>query len=153
MQEKYQNNPFDYWKKNITTPAYCISTIPFVRNLAEFAGYKDEFLKLTSLLHIKNDTDTLTLDELCTIYKKILADKQNLVLNPPARLVINVIIEEAESVLNQQEEAVELEGKIVLSIAIRLLAERHMIKVINNAEFVDGIKKIRQLNFFRNIKS
>lgn len=152
MQEKYQNNPFDYWKKNITTPAYCISTIPFVRNLAEFCGYKDEFLKLTSLLHIKNDTDTLTLDELCTIYKKILADKQNLVLNPPAKLVINVIIEEAESVLNQQEEAVELEGKIVLSIAIRLLAERHMIKVINNAEFVDGIKKNQTIKLLQEYK-
>ena len=120
--------------------------------MAEFCGYKDEFLKLTSLLHIKNDTDTLTLEELCAIYKKILADKQNLVLNPPAKLVINVISEEAESVLNQQEEAVELEGKIVLSIAIRLLAERHMIKVINNAEFVDGIKKNQTIKLLQEYK-
>ncbi|OAX87997.1 hypothetical protein A7D16_13475 [Xanthomonas nasturtii] len=152
VQEKYQNNPFDYWKRNITTPAYCISAIPFVRNLAEFCGHKDEFLKLTSLLHVKGDTDTLTLDELCSIYKKILADKQQLTLTPPAKFVIDVIHEEAESVLNQQEEAIELEGKIVLSIAIRLLAERHMIRTINNAVFIEAIKKNQTIELLQEYK-
>ncbi|UXA55098.1 hypothetical protein M0D45_10660 [Xanthomonas prunicola] len=152
VQEKYQNNPFDYWKNNITTPAYCISAIPFVRNLAEFCGHKDEFLKLTSLLHVKDDTDTLTLDELCAIYKKILADKQQLALTPPAKFVIDVIHEEAESVLNQQEEAIELEGKIVLSIAIRLLAERHMIRTINNAVFIKAIKKNQTIKLLQEYK-
>ncbi|MCC8616570.1 hypothetical protein [Xanthomonas vesicatoria] len=152
VQEKYQNNPFDYWKKNITTPAYCISAIPFVRNLAEFCGHKDEFLKLTSLLHVKEDTDTLTLDELCAIYKKILADKQQLTLTPPAKLVIDVIHEEAELVFNQQEEAIELEGKIVLSIAIRLLAERHMIRTINNAVFIEAVKKNQTIKLLQEYK-
>lgn len=139
VKEKYQKNPFNHWKNNLNTPSFCICAIPFVRNLAEYCGLDAEFLKLTSLLHIKADTDTLNLDELCMIYKKLLADKQQLALTPPAKLVIDVINEEAESVFAAQEETVELEGKIVLSIAIRLLAERHMIRAINDAAFVNAI--------------
>lgn len=152
IQEKYQKNPFNHWKDNLTTPAFCISAIPFVRNLAEYCGLDAEFLKLTSLLHVKGDTDTMTLDELCTIYKRILADKQQLALNPQAKLVINLINEEAESVFNAQEEAVELEGKIVLSIAIRLLAERHMIKTINNAAFVGTLTENQTIKLLQEYK-
>ncbi|RCS59750.1 hypothetical protein [Parvibium lacunae] len=152
IQEKYQKNPFGHWKDNLTTPSFCISAIPFVRNLAEYCGLKAECLKLTSLLHVKGDTDTMTLDELCTIYKKILADKQQLSLNPKTKLVIDLINEEAESVFNAQEEAVELEGKIVLSIAIRLVAERHMIKTINNAAFVGPIEENQTIKLLQEYK-
>lgn len=152
VQEKYQKNPFNHWKDRLTTPVFCISAIPFVRNLAEYCGLEAEFLKLTSLLHVKGDTDTMTLDELCTIYKKLLADKQQLVLNPQAKLVIDMIDEEAESVFNAEEEAVELEGKIVLSIAIRLIAERHMIKTINDAAFVREIKENQTIKLLQEYK-
>ncbi|WP_322038036.1 hypothetical protein [Burkholderia cenocepacia] len=152
VQEKYQKNPFNHWKDNLTTPAFCISAIPFVRNLAEYCGLDAEFLKLTSLLHVKADTDAMTLDELCTIYKKILADRQQLALAPQAKLVIDLINEEAEVVFNAQEEAVELEGKIVLSIAIRLLAERHMIKAINNSAFVGAITENQTIKLLQEYK-
>ena len=152
VKEKYQKNPFNHWKDNLNTPSFCISAIPFVRNLAEYCGLDAEFLKLTSLLHVKSDTDTLTLDELCTIYKKLLADKQQLALTPPGKLVIDVINEEAESVFNQQEEAVELEGKIVLSIAIRLLAEWHMIRTINDAAFVASITENQTIKLLQEYK-
>ena len=152
VQEKYQKNPFNHWKANLTTPAFCISAIPFVRNLAEYCGLEAEFLKLTSLLHVKADTDTMTLDQLCTIYKKLLADKQQLILNPQAKLVIDLINEEAEAVFAAQEEAVELEGKIVLSIAIRLLAERHMIRTINNAAFVGAITENQTIKLLQEYK-
>lgn len=152
IQEKYQKNPFNHWKDNLTTPAFCISAIPFVRNLAEYCGLDAEFLKLTSLLHVKADTDTMTLDELCTIYKKILADRQQLALIPQAKLVVDLINEEAEVVFNAQEEAVELEGKIVLSIAIRILAERHMIKTINNAAFVGAITENQTIKLLQEYK-
>lgn len=152
IQEKYQKNPFNHWKDNLTTPAFCISAIPFVRNLAEYCGFDAEFLKLTSLLHVKADTYNLTLDELCTVYKTILADKQQLTLAPLGKHVIDVINEEAESVFNQQEEAVELEGKIVLSIAIRLIAEKHMIRTINNAAFVGSITENQTIKLLQEYK-
>lgn len=152
IQEKYQKNPFNHWKDNLATYAFCISAIPFIRNLAEYCGLSAEFLKLTSLLHIKADTDTMTLDDLCIIYKKVLADKQQLVFALPTKLVIDLINEEAESVFNAQEETVELEGKIVLSIAIRLIAERHMIKVINNAAFVNSITENQTIRLLQEYK-
>ncbi|MCB5183978.1 hypothetical protein LG201_02015 [Methylobacillus gramineus] len=151
-KEKYQKNPFNHWKENLTTPAFCISAIPFVRNLAEYCGLNAEFIKLTSLLHIKAETDTLTLDNLCVIYRKILADKQQLTLNPPGKPVIDVINEEAESVFNAQEESVELEGKVVLSIVIRLIAEKHMIKVINNPTFVNSINENQTIKLLQEYK-
>ncbi|EGD07377.1 hypothetical protein [Xanthomonas vesicatoria] len=73
-------------------------------------------------------------------------------LTPPAKLVIDVIHEEAELVFNQQEEAIELEGKIVLSIAIRLLAERHMIRTINNAVFIEAVKKNQTIKLLQEYK-
>ena len=94
----------------------------------------------------------MTLDQLCTIYKKLLADKQQLILNPQAKLVIDLINEEAEAVFAAQEEAVELEGKIVLSIAIRLLAERHMIRTINNAAFVGAITENQTIKLLQEYK-
>ncbi|AMO47774.1 Hypothetical protein AKI40_1358 [Enterobacter sp. FY-07] len=152
IQEKYQKNPFTHWKDNLTIPAFCISSIPFVRNLAEYCGLDAEFLKLTSLLHVKADTDTMTLDELCTIYKKILADKQQLILNPKTKLVIDLINEEAESVFNARDETVELEGKVTLSIAIRLIAERHMIKTINDSTFTSSITENQTVKLLQKYK-
>lgn len=152
IKETYQKNPFNHWKGNLNKPTFCISAIPFVRNLAEYCGLDAEFLKLTSLLHVKPDTDAMTLDELCSIYKKIMVDKQQLVLTPKGKRVIDLINEAAEIIFSSQEELVELEEKIVLSIAIRLLAERHMIRVINNAVFVGAITENQTIKLLQEYK-
>lgn len=138
-QEKYQKNPFNHWKNNLNQNIFCVAAIPFVRNLAEYCGYDAEFKKLTSLLHVKSDTYAITLDDLCNVYKALLVDKQALEFEPKTKLAVDMIFEEAENVIIEHEESIELEGKIILSIAIRLLAEIHMIKRINNQPFVDSI--------------
>lgn len=152
IHEKYQKNPFNHWKYNLTTNVFCISAIPFVRNLAEYCGLDNEYTKLTSLLHVKADTDTMTLDMLCEIYKKILADKQHIVLHPEAKLVIDLINEAADLVFHAQNEIVELEEKITLSIAIRLFAERHMIRAINNELFIKSITKKQTVRLLQEYK-
>lgn len=152
VQEKYQKNPFNHWKDNLSTNVFCISAIPFVRNLAEYCGLENEYIKLTSLLHIKADTDTMTLDVLCDIYKKILADKQHIVLCPETKLVIDLINEEAELIFSAPDETVDLEGKITLSIAIRLFAERHMIKTINDESFVNLITENQTVRLLQEYK-
>lgn len=152
IKEKYQKNPFNHWKDNLTTNVFCISAIPFVRNLAEYCGLDNEYIKLTSLLHVKADTDTITLAGLCDIYKKILADKQHIVLHPGAKLVIDLINEEADLVFNSHEETVELEGKITLSIAIRLFAERHMIRTINDELFINSITENQTVRLLQEYK-
>lgn len=151
-QEKYQNNPFVFWKEHLQEPIYSISAIPFVRNLAEYCGHEADYSTLTSLLHMKADTETITLDDLCVIYRKILSDKAALVLTPANKTVISVLIEEAEKISNGMDEHIELESKIVMSIAIRLIAEKHMIKRINNQPFVDAITQNQTVALLKEYK-
>jgi dUTPase len=151
-QEKYQNNPFMFWRNNLPEPSYCISAIPFVRNLAEYCGHDAEYLTLTSLLHVKANTDLITLNDLCVIYKKILTDKGTLVLAPANKTVIGLLIEEAERIAVSTDDHIELEKKIVISIAIRLLAEKHMIKRINNQAFVDSINQNQTIQLLNEYK-
>lgn len=151
-KELYQNNPFSFWRDNLTDPSYCISAIPFVRNLAEYCGHKADYLTLTALLHVKATTDAITLDDLCVIYKRILVDKSTLALTPATRTVIDVLTQEAEAIAAETDDHIELEKKIVISIAIRLLAERHMIKRINNQALVDAIKKNQTVELLKEYK-
>lgn len=151
-QEKYQNNPFMFWRNNLHQPSCCISAIPFVRNLAEYCGYDHEYLTLTSLLHVKADTDTITLGDLCLIYKRVLTDKAALVLEPTNRAVIDVLMQEADAISAGVNDHIELESKIVISIAIRLLAERHMIRRINNQVFVGGITNNQTIELLKEYK-
>ncbi len=61
-QEKYQNNPFLHWKNNLeTNDTMMIASIPFIRNLFEYCTgtNSDEYNKLTSLLHVKDNTNNL----------------------------------------------------------------------------------------------
>ncbi|WP_161603766.1 hypothetical protein [Noviherbaspirillum massiliense] len=139
VQEIYQKNPFEHWKKNFANHRFVVSAIPFVRNLAEYCGYEDEFLKLTCLLHLKVSTKSITIKDLETIYRSILKDKANLSLVNSDRYVIDLLFELAEEILIEPDATAELESKIILSIAIRLLAEEFMIKKIGDQNFVDGI--------------
>ncbi|WP_186165066.1 hypothetical protein [Burkholderia gladioli] len=152
-KEKYQKNPFMFWRDNLNEPSCCISAIPFVRNLAEYCGHNADYLTLTSLLHVKQDTDTITLDDLCVIYKRILTDKAALVLAPANKTVISVLLEEAEKIAVDTNEHIELERKIVISIAIRLIAEKHMIKRINNQPFVDAITQNQTIELLKEYKN
>ena len=74
-KEFYQNNPFGHWKNNLNKQEMLIASIPFIRNLAEYTGDETRFLKLTSLLHIKTDTQSIKISDLEIIYKVILKDK------------------------------------------------------------------------------
>jgi hypothetical protein len=138
--EKYPKNPFVFWKKNLDNVRYAISSIPFVRNLAEYCSRDAEFDRLTSLLHIKSNTAAFTVKDLENIYKTIINRPNNPLANPQ-KPVIDIIYELADQIEQENDEQAELESKIVLSIAIRLKAETFMIGKIANQPFVDGITK------------
>jgi len=140
-EEKYQKNPFDEWKKHLhDNDQMLIASIPFVRNLAEYTGHEDNYLKLTSLLHFKEDTKSIKLTDLGVIIKEILKDKHGLTFENGNNLVIDLIHETADSILSSTIEIIELENKIVLAIAIRLKAEQFMIAKINNDVFWKSIE-------------
>lgn len=151
-EEKYQNNPFEFWKDHLEDNRYAISSIPFVRNLAEYCAWDTEFKLLTSLLHMKADTEVLTIQDLERVYKKII-NKPNLTLLSPQRPVIDVINEIAEEIAQEDDEDAELESKIILSIAIRLKAEAFMVGKIANQQFVDGITKNQTVKLLMKYKT
>jgi energy-coupling factor transporter ATP-binding protein EcfA2 len=154
IKEKYQKNPFSYWKDNLESDQkYLIATIPFVRNIAEYCGEDDDFLKLTSLLHLKNDTNSLKISDLENIYKKILKDKSELNLSQPDKLVIDLIKEIASNIVNENSETVELEHKVILSISIRLYAEEFMKKQINDEVFFAEITSNQTFQLFERFSS
>jgi len=150
-EEKYQNNPFEFWKTNLEDKRYTISSIPFVRNLAEYCDRDMEFNRLTSLLHMKVDTAAITVQDLENIYKSII-NKPNLTLPNSHKPVIDVIHELADEIAQENDEQAELESKIILSIAIRLKAETFMIGKINNQPFVDEINKNQTMELLKRYK-
>ncbi|MCK9294385.1 MAG: hypothetical protein M0P70_04830 [Desulfobulbaceae bacterium] len=127
------------WKPNFFTDAKKrIASIPFIRNIVEFTkGDKDpDFVKLTSLLHWKNDSESITQGSLDEIYNSVFcttgasADKTT--------PMVDIIQNEANECLKIGD-GINFENKIVLSIAIRIAAEKFMVEKISDAKFVDGI--------------
>ncbi len=154
INEKYQNNPFSFWKDNLqTNNEMVVAAIPFVRNLAEYSGHHSDFLKLTSLLHYKEDTNTILISDLESIFKRILVDKTTLSLTEPNKIVKNLIFEIADSIQALTDEVIELESKIVLSIAIRLKAEIYMVNEINDEKFWKGIVKMQSFELIKRFKN
>ena len=140
IKEKYQNNPFDHWKDHLGNNAMLVASIPFIRELGKYCGINDA-KKLTSLLHIKSDTNSLTIQDLERIFKAVLKDKDTLELDNSTDNMLVLIFKLADEILQSTDEIIELENKIVLSIAIRLKAESFIIQEINDQNFVDQITK------------
>lgn len=128
------------WKPNFASNALKrIASIPFMRNLVEFTKGEDDpyFKLLTSLLHIRPDSDTITEHDLYDVYNNLFGT-----LETPSDggqgTVLSLIETECASCLAAPA-GVNFENKIVLSIAVRLKAERIMIDRIDDPDFLNGI--------------
>lgn len=117
-----------------------VASIAFLRNIVEMTVGEDDprFLKLTSMLHLKDKTDALVLGDLDEIFNS-LCQPTGASANP-GRKVIDLILAEADAALVAGG-AANLETKIVLAIGIRLTAERFVIDKIADPAFVAGITK------------
>jgi hypothetical protein len=154
ITEKYQNNPFSHWKDNLhTNSEMLIASIPFVRNIAEYSGQNITFLNLTSLLHFKRDTITITIADLETNIKTILIDKAAISLPSPASFVIDVIYNSADIISETVSQNIDLENKIVLAIAIRLKAEQFMVSKIDDASFWNSISSNQTFELIQRFKN
>ena len=104
--------------------------IPFVRNLIEYTkGHlSPEYLKLTSCLHIKKDTKEITESDVINILKDYTLGKE--IKREVSDISIYKLIMKTANNIAQDSDlnSIDLENKIVLSIAIRLLAEEYMKK-------------------------
>jgi hypothetical protein len=147
-------NPFiKDWIEDLTDNKKLIASIPFVRNIIEYTrGTEDiDYLNLTSLLHVKDETKNITLNNIKDIFEKNFPELNFSSINSNTK-VLDLIFETADECLNDPE-GINLEQKIVLSIAIRLKAEQFMINQIDNEEFYRSIKRdqtYKLLNRYRN---
>lgn len=134
-------NPFvKTWKRQFFTQNNIkVASIPFIRNLIEMTvGSSDpNYKRLTSLLHWKNDSASITVADLDAIYTSVFS----LTGTSPnvAVPVVDLISTEATACLTASS-GINLENKIVLSIAIRLFAEKFMVGKINDTAFWNGIR-------------
>lgn len=95
-----------------------------------------EYIKLTSLLHFKDDTKQITVGQLDAAYKSIFGGSAQSA--DPKHYVLNLLFDAASECLHAKQ-GFNFENKIVLSIAIRLVAEEYMIKRIADDAFVAKI--------------
>lgn len=147
IQEYYQDKPFIAWKDNLKqNKKYCLidvkkhilALIPFVRNLIEYGedrnkndlSIKNDYLFLTNLLHLKGKTKDINIGNLKIIYKEYLfRDDFDSNIKDDEK-IYEMIIDVADTIVEDDR----LENKIIIAIAIRLLAEEYMQKEIENAQ-------------------
>lgn len=135
VQPKYVfKNPFELMRKGViqNNDKDIVTSIPFIRNIIEYTrGSKDDanYDKLTSLLHIKERTKEITMKELEDIFNAELGTTPTLNFSNGREdeKVYNLIISLAQKEAQQTKETIELDGKIIISIAIRLMAEEFII--------------------------
>ena len=128
------------WKEHFfDDPKKRIASIAFIRNLAEYTKGEDDqvFIKMTSLLHWKADSTSITVADLDATYDQVFDTKHQ--SKNGSQPVVDLIQEQASECRNADVGA-NFENKIVLAIAIRLAAEKFMVSTLNDAEFVGSIK-------------
>lgn len=115
-----------------------VACIPFIRNILEYTKGEDDpdYLKLTSLLHWKSDTESVTQRDFDSVFSKVFGGAD--AWPSPDDPVVDLITAQAELALNADEGA-NFENKIVMSIAIRLLSEKHMVSELADQNFTDNI--------------
>lgn len=137
----YLKNPFiKDWKINLNDNKKLIASIPFLRNIIEYTQSEgnEDYLSLTSILHFKNNSLNLTLNDVKTIFENHIIGidfpNENL-----TKSILELIFETAEECL-VADEGINLENKIVLSIAIRLKAEEFMKSNITDEQFLNDLE-------------
>lgn len=123
------------WKPNFfADERKRIACIPFMRNIVEYTSGESDprYLKLTSLLHWRPDSETIDVAELQQLYCDLFGGTAP--STSGRETVVATILKAADGCLSAPEGA-NFEHKIVLSIAIRLEAEKWMVRKIADDEF------------------
>lgn len=128
---KYTKNIFNTYKKTLTenySDSIMVAAIPFVRNLIEYTeGQKNaDYILLTSVLHYKDDTETITLKNIEDVFNEHWCRNNKLSFSAGREddLIYDLVKSEADKITN--DERLEIENKLILSMAIRLKAELFM---------------------------
>ncbi len=135
MVKKINQNPENHLSE-------IVALIPFIRNLSEYQQNMDNKDLLTKLLHYTYEGKMLYLTDLDLIY-----DAWNIMLpNDLDYNIYELIFKESDKLLNENPNKVNLKNKLILSMAIRLKAERFMFKKLR-LDIKNFNKKSNQTRF------
>lgn len=142
IEDNIGENPFRSWIKNLNDPKSVIGCIPFVRNIAEYTGNDFVYMELTKILHATNDSKTITFNQVKIAFGKVLTEEVMRNFYDADTLVISEIDSICKEISASEHSKVDLLEKIVLSIGIRLAAERFLIEEIgiHDVKYVKNIK-------------
>lgn len=116
------------WKENVASSDFILcATVPFTRNLIEYIrGESDpDYLKLTSLLHWKEDTAQITIGEYYGIYNRLFGTTYPATDENSFK---DLLFSKANEIKNRtRHDGLNLEDKVLLSIAIRMQSEMFII--------------------------
>lgn len=128
---QYTRNIFSNYKKKIEEGGndnIVVASIPFVRNLIEYTEDDTnlDYLLLTSVLHYKTDTQAITLKQVQDIFNQYWCKKSNVNFadGRENELIYDLIMAEADKITDTEK--LEIENKLILSMAIRLKAELYI---------------------------
>lgn len=141
-QAEHVNNPFIRgFKKNFFTDGMQrAASIPFVRNILEYTkgDNNEDYITLTSLLHWKPDSISITNADLDKIFSETFHGQNGITWGAHAEPVVDLLLQQADLAL-VADEGVNFANKIVLSIATRILAEQYMVAELQDPGFTDAI--------------
>ncbi|MGY3871317.1 hypothetical protein ACW5W4_17590 [Aeromonas crassostreae] len=127
------------WKKNIyNNDVILCTTVPFTRNLLEYTkGESDiDYLKLTSLLHWKEDTAQITIGDYYDIYNRLFGTNYPVHNTTP---FIDLLFSKSDEIKDRVEhDGLNLEDKVLLSMAIRMKSEIFLIQEIRKIKNNDA---------------
>lgn len=127
------------WKPGFfTEPKMAICCVPFMRNLIEYTkGETDpDYLKLTSLLHWKPDTATVSFADIAGVYGRLFATGGTAAHGASG---VFALIESEAAACMTAPDGMNFENKVVLAIATRLKAEQFMANKINDAAWLSTV--------------
>jgi hypothetical protein len=146
-------NPFHKWQSRLAEPNFSIAYIPFLRNVIEYThGAKNpddtdnsDYLTLTRMVHYKDETEGLTFADYKAVFEKTFPNTPFPDLDLDVGIMVQIF--ETADICQSAEDGVNLEHKIVLSMATRIWAERYMVRKIrgDNADFDTSRKQTGQL--------
>lgn len=147
-------NPFiNDWVKKLDNNKKLMASIPFVRNIIEYTkGENEDYKTLTKVLHIKTDTDLVTINDLKIIFENYFPNVNFNSKIPLTNSVFKTILNEANNCLILPE-GVDLENKLILSIGIRLIAEKYMWKYVSDKSEIEGVQTWALFSKFKNENS
>lgn len=168
IQEVYQKPPFETWKNCMKACTYydqsytdfhalkhIIALIPFVRNLIQygddkeendFSGIDKDYILLTQLLHVKDNTKDIKFTHLKKIYKQYLGKDDFDSSISDSDSIYDAIISTANRISSND---FHLENKIILAIAIRLEAEKYMFSQVTDKNYISGHQTRKLFNRYK----